>query len=126
MTRVPMFCAVGGALAALLLSANGASAGPVSIHTSTPTVNVHLPPPKVGGNTSLTSSSLRVIKQPSMIGSTTGGTTGGANGSGAGLPRASDDVIVNFEHGDPKQPYIIGSQYNGNSPAVRTKGKLHR
>lgn len=31
------------------------------------------------------------------------------------LPRAGDEAVIGFEHGDPARPFILGSSYNGDN-----------
>jgi hypothetical protein len=51
MTRISTFCFLSSTLAVLALSANGASAENITVHTLTPpAVKVNPPPPKGGGS----------------------------------------------------------------------------
>ena len=47
MMRISTFCVLSGALAAFAMFADSASAGPLTVRTTTSTVNVHTPAPKV-------------------------------------------------------------------------------
>jgi hypothetical protein len=47
MTRISTFCVLSSTLAIIALSANGASAATITVHTPVPRVIVHVPQPKV-------------------------------------------------------------------------------
>jgi hypothetical protein len=47
MTRISTFCVLSSTLAVIALSANGASAVNITVHTPVPRVIVHVPQPKV-------------------------------------------------------------------------------
>jgi hypothetical protein len=49
MTRISTFCVLSGALAALALSANGAGAGTLSVHTVTVKPTTHIGSASTGG-----------------------------------------------------------------------------
>lgn len=56
-----------------------------------------------------------------------------APGAGAGrgalmMPVAGDEVVVGFEHGDPRRPYVLGSLFNGKAKPqalAHPDGSLH-
>lgn len=54
-----------------------------------------------------------------------------AAGAGRGvlmMPVAGDEVVVGFEHGDPRRPYVLGAVFNGNAKPqtlVHPDGSLH-
>ena len=51
MTRISTFCVLSSTLAVIALSANGASAATITVHTTVPRVIVHVPQPKVNVHT---------------------------------------------------------------------------
>ena len=54
-----------------------------------------------------------------------------AAGAGRGvlmMPVAGDEVVVGFEHGDPRRPYVLGAVFNGTAKPqtlVHPDGSLH-
>lgn len=54
-----------------------------------------------------------------------------AAGAGRGvlmMPVAGDEVVVGFEHGDPRRPYVLGAVFNGSAKPqtlVHPDGSLH-
>jgi len=92
---------------ALAWSTAGAGAGTLNLHTSTPSVKVTLPkvqvnpqplPPKDNHFNDVIVHTTKVRKPQAA--------------ASAVAPRAGNEVIVNFENGDPDRPIVIGKIYN--------------
>lgn len=45
---------------------------------------------------------------------------GGNNRGSWFIPDVGDEVLVCFEHGDPRRPYVLGGLWNGNDPPPET------
>ena len=67
MTRISIICAAVGALAALTLSVQSASAGSVNIPTNTPKVTVRPPPPPKLNNAIVIQGSHKTPNNPNAI-----------------------------------------------------------
>ena len=107
MTRISTLCVLSSTLAVLALSANGASAATITVHTTVPKVSVHTPQPKVyskdittGGRPKPTKGHKGEIKSEVEVSSfsfgvthmqTIGSATGGA---GAGKTSVGDIKII--------------------------------
>jgi len=79
MSRISTLCVLSATLAVFALSANGASAEPVSVHTNIPTLKPP-PPPKTnpGGSKHIEIKDFSFgVENPTTVGSSTGGAGAG-------------------------------------------------
>jgi hypothetical protein len=80
MTRISTFCALSSTLAVIALSANGASAATITVHTTVPRVIVHVPQPKVIVHTP----QLKILGNHGTVAGTKSGSNHGSLKDGSG------------------------------------------
>jgi hypothetical protein len=90
MTRISMFCVLSSTLAVIALSANGASAVNITVHTTVPRVIVHVPQPKVTVHTP----QLKILSN---------------HGTGVGIKSGSNHVLLKGGSGEIAKSSAIQS-----------------
>jgi hypothetical protein len=127
MTRISTFCVLSSTLAVIALSANGASAATITVHTPVPRVIVHVPQPKVTVHTP----QLKTLSNHGTVVGTKSGSNhvllkgnlkDNSNEVGIAAPTTikltpnspivGGVPIIGYQEGNPDRPFIIGSVYN--------------